>query len=64
VLLTPEQALTEADYIAGYSTLHIPIDNNNHSIDFTTEQRVSQDNIVDLRGKDYVTKTYFKWKML
>ena len=43
---------SEADYIAGDSTLHIPINNSNYSIDFTTEQRVSQDSTVDLRGKD------------
>ena len=43
---------SEDDHIAGDSNLHIPVNHNNYNVDLAIEQRVSQDNTVDQRGKD------------
>ena len=43
---------SDPDLITNDSTSHIPIADNMYDIDFVTERRVSQDNIVDTRGKE------------
>ena len=42
----------EPDFIVNDNILHIPIDNTNYNCDCITEERVSQDSVVDSRGKD------------
>ena len=42
----------EPDFIVNDNILHIPIDNTNYNFDCITEERVSQDSVVDSRGKD------------
>lgn len=40
------------DFIIKDSTTHMPIDNNYYDTDSVVEERISQDHIVDKRGKD------------
>ena len=43
---------SEPDFIVNDNIPHIPIDNTNYNCDCITEERVSQDSVVDSRGKD------------